>query len=142
MSGTTNGNGQHNEDDLLGQLLKIAADTAFVAGDVAHRQARLEQLVRTIPDIELAYGTDGNGIQNVPNVQGPGIQMAYDGDGTGADRSGRAWFNVPSRLKRPFTSKKLFSLATNRLCVTVSVPLFDADGAFAGVLAADIAVNE
>ena len=130
------------ESDLLGQLIHLAANPEFIVGDTSVRTNLLRILVGENPDVELAYVTDERGIQNVPNVMGAKIDLVYDGDGIGMDRSGRAWFHVPARLKRPFTSRKLISIATNRLCVTVAVPILTAEGALCGVLAVDMAVNE
>lgn len=130
------------ESILLEQLTELVSKTPFQQGNAALRHAMLEDILSLNEAIELAYAVDKKGVQNVANAVSKNTRVVYAGNGLGADRSGRAWFFVPTKLKRPFVSKKLISIATNKLCVTVSVPLFNSQGDFIGVVGADIAVTE
>jgi hypothetical protein len=61
-----------------------------------------------------------------------------DGGVAGADWSRRPWFQSVLESGEISVSDIYRSSATDSFCFTLSGPVFDAEGRFAGVLAADV----
>ena len=98
----------------------------------------LDIVFKAHPYFELIYELDRSGIQRYPNWINPRMRGRIKGGGAGIDRSSRPYYREVRDLLTPYVSSIYLSVASEDFCVTVSVPLTDAEGAFAGVLVADI----
>lgn len=130
------------EEDLLALLESlrfIAYRTDFLSGDTPQRHEILDFYVKKRPFVELAYMVDAKGVQTVPNAKGDGTIVHYEGDGLGQDLSQRAWFKNPVASGRPYISRGYVSMATNKVCLTISIPVYR-NGDLMAVVAADVVV--
>jgi hypothetical protein len=84
---------------------------------------------------ELLYFTNAKGVQISSNLWADGRE---DGSVHGKDWSTRPWFKSVVESGEVSVSDIYRSSATDSFCFTLSGPVFDARGNFAGVLAADV----
>jgi len=98
----------------------------------------LDAAFKDYPFFELIYELDSRGVQRYPNWVNPKMRGRITGGGVGIDRSSRSYFQTIRQTLAPNVSNIYVSSASEDFCVTVSVPLFDEQHAFSGVLVADI----
>lgn len=131
---------QQQLQKLQNELAMLVGTDQFLAANRETRHSILSNFVKRNHGVDLAYMVDDQGVQCLPNATATSTAIAYTGDGTGVDRSDRAWYAIPARTGRPYLSRKYLSVATGQLCMTVSVPVQDKGGSLLGIVAADLPV--
>jgi methyl-accepting chemotaxis protein len=122
-------------------IAALAASPDVLSFDPARQERALRQAVRDAPFVELLYLTDARGIQPVANVPRPGRETPEDARARGRDWSSRPWFTAAMELGALAISEVYVSQASGRRCLTVSMPLRDAEQAVVGVVAADVTLG-
>jgi len=105
-----------------------------------HQQS-LARIVEEHAYIELIYIVDHDGKMFSFNIAKQGVdnqEMLY----IGGDFSKRPWFVHAVDSRRPYISEVYKSLLTSEDCFTVSIGIFNADGACVGVLGLDVNARE
>jgi methyl-accepting chemotaxis protein len=102
----------------------------------------LSSLFSACPWFELLYLMDPNGTQVSSNVVNPAYASMVSSEGRGKSWRDRPYFSVPAGTGRGYISEIYMSVASKKLCLTVSVPLLRADSSLAGILAADLDVGD
>ncbi|MDQ8204092.1 methyl-accepting chemotaxis protein [Pelagicoccus sp. SDUM812003] len=117
---------------------QIASDREIRLGTASSRERRLAELVNQFPIFELMYMTDASGVQQTANVRNDGSKP--EREAIGKDWTRRDWFRraCDGRGEATAVSDIYRSVATDSFCFTVSRAILGADGAFEGVLAADV----
>ncbi|WP_414705740.1 PDC sensor domain-containing protein [Pseudomonas sp.] len=88
---------------------------------------------------ELLYMVDKNGVQISENV---GAEVdAKAPTCKGKNWAQRPWFREVAKNLSSYITPVYRSSATDAFCITVSVPIFAADGQLARVLAADVRLS-
>jgi hypothetical protein len=103
-------------------------------GRMGHEEA-MRRALRELKIFELLYLTDESGRQSTSNMWVDGRE---DASVCGHDWSSRPWFRSVLESGEICVSDIYRSSATDSFCFTLSGPIFDAHGDFAGVLAADV----
>ncbi|MBX5466047.1 MAG: hypothetical protein K6U14_00945 [Firmicutes bacterium] len=124
------------QEPLVQQLEALAAHPALKQGGAAATRY-LQAVVGTQPVFELLYLMDRRGVQVTPNVVHPSRQEVIAVEGLGVDRGQRPYFREAWDHAAPYVSPLYLSSATREWCLTVSVPVRDAEGRLTGILAAD-----
>jgi methyl-accepting chemotaxis protein len=122
-------------------IAALGASPDVLCLEPRRQEDALRRAARDAPFVELLYLTDARGIQPVPNVARPGRESPADARARGRDWSSRPWFTAAVELGALAISGVYVSQASGRRCITVSMPLRDADDAVLGVLAADVALD-
>ena len=102
--------------------------------DGVEMEARLAELCRREPALELLYVTDETGVQHTGNVSAAGCDASVKG----ADWRERRWFQDALADRKAYVSHLYRSVATGEFCFTVSAPLRNRAGRLLGVLGADV----
>jgi hypothetical protein len=121
-----------------GLVAELRTDPGLCSGEPARQERALRGAVDRCAFIELAYATDGRGIQTTRNVAPRGFQARYGESGAQRDWSTRPWFRGAMRSGSTFTSEIYRSAATDEFCLTVSAPFVLRSGGVRGVVALDI----
>ncbi|WP_304224791.1 methyl-accepting chemotaxis protein [Gracilinema caldarium] len=134
---TKTASGFHQE--AVREVQDLAADIPL---DRLHDKQRVNETLEKWSSrhglYELLYVLDAQGIQISHNVYAPNYRSLHDTtEGYRVDRSSKDYYRIPRQTKTPFVSNVYLSAATKALCMTVAVPLMEAD-AFKGVLCADV----
>ncbi len=120
-----------------------AEEVAPRAGHLEALGARVEEIVRESPFIELAYvaDTDGNVVTSFANPEwvGTGEQVAAITAGLNARE--RPWFQAVTRDGRSVITPLYESLLTGERCFTVAAPIRQPGGPLVGVLGLDVNVR-
>ncbi|MBG0790575.1 MAG: HAMP domain-containing protein [Desulfovibrionaceae bacterium] len=133
---------------LLGEgtVQKNVADLArtpeLASRDAAKVFAVLERIVLADPCLEMAWVTDGRGIQATDFAAAHAASAARAEGGKGSDRSHLDWFREPMRTSETFISNIYYSEAIEDYCLTISAPVRDGVEAIVGVLAVDVRHGE
>jgi Methyl-accepting chemotaxis protein len=93
------------------------------------------------PWFELLYLMDPSGTQISANVVNPKYRSAISSDARGKSWREKEYFSLPRETHRPYISDIYVSVASERLCLTVSIPIM-AGAELKGVLAADLDVDD
>ena len=107
----------------------------FSSGRRNEYESAMRNSVRSARIFELLYLTDAKGRQISSNIWSDGRE---DASVYGKDWSKRPWFCGVLNSGELSVSDIYRSSATDSFCFTLSGPVFDARGDFAGVLAADV----
>jgi hypothetical protein len=118
--------------NLFRQLLGM---DEFATGRREDCEAVMRKAVAQMRIFELIYMTDARGRQTSSNIWADGREDALV---CGADWSRRPWFASVLESGEVSVSDIYRSSATDSFCFTLSGPLFDMNGDFCGVLAADV----
>jgi methyl-accepting chemotaxis protein len=94
------------------------------------------------PWFELLYLMDADGTQVSSNMVNPAYAATVSSEGKGRSWREKPYFAAPRKTSSPYVSDIYLSVASRRLCLTVSLPLLSEDGSFAAVLAADLNVGD
>jgi methyl-accepting chemotaxis protein len=94
------------------------------------------------PWFELLYLMNASGLQVSSNVVNPAYASRITTEGRGKSWREKPYFFVPAKSSASYISDIYLSVASKRLCLTVSVPLLRRDSSLAGVLAADLDVGD
>lgn len=100
-----------------------------------HVQKELNSLKGAIPDAEVLYAIDSNGLQIVDNVS---KTKKLAKERKGIDRSDRAYFYKTIKERRCILTDPYPSLETNNLVVTASFPVYDEEDNLLYILCVDI----
>ncbi len=98
----------------------------------------LKKVEQTIPNCEVVYAIDGNGVQITENIS---KRTELQGKGKGRDRSDRAYFYRTRKEHRCKLTDPYPSLLTNELVVTASYPLYDSNGELVAIICVDISLK-
>lgn len=107
----------------------------FALGSRAECEGAMRRAVKTMRIFELLYLTDAHGRQVSSNVWSDG---RVDSSVYGSDWSSRTWFRSVMQSGEISVSDIYRSSASDSFCFTLSGPIFDYEGNFKGVLAADV----
>ena len=107
-------------------------------GDINYVLDKLNNFKQSIPNSEVVYALDSNGIQITDNISD---HKQLKGIGKGEDRSDRAYYyrtikNHSCTLTDPYPSQ-----ITNRMVVTSSFPIYDEEDNLLCVICVDITLN-
>lgn len=114
---------------------KVLGMNEFSTGNRRDYEAAMHKALRDMRIFELFYLTDATGRQITSNMWHDGRE---DADVYGKNWSNRPWFKSVIESGEISVSDIYRSSATDSFCFTLSGPIFDAGGEFAGVLAADV----
>ncbi|MDR2199994.1 MAG: histone-lysine N-methyltransferase [Deltaproteobacteria bacterium] len=134
-------------DRLKEQAREIASE--LVEGMIRHPVIRsmdpekqeplMEKWVTEIPFVQFIYVTDHRGFKTTKNVSSRGEKKLYAGkQDVGFNLSDRTWFVKPKEDGLVHLTDFYTSRFTQALCLTVSGPVLNMEGDFAGVLGLDI----
>lgn len=98
-------------------------------------EKQLKNLKNSIPNAEVAYVLDSNGIQMTDNIS---KDKRLRNQGKGEDRSDRAYFYRTFSEHRCVLTDPYPSLGTNKLVVTSSFPIYDDEDNLLFILCVDI----
>ncbi|CAA6806924.1 MAG: N-linked glycosylation glycosyltransferase PglG [uncultured Sulfurovum sp.] len=103
-----------------------------------HVNKQLLGLKEAVPDGEVFYAVDGNGVQISTNVS---KNKKLHGEREGIDRSERAYFYKTVAEKRCVLTDPYPSLATNNMVITASFPVYNDDAELLYILCLDITLE-
>ncbi|MDR1166099.1 MAG: histone-lysine N-methyltransferase [Deltaproteobacteria bacterium] len=122
--------------DLVLQMIENPLTRSM---EPAKQEPLMEKWAEEIPFVQFMYITDGQGIMTTRNVAASADRELYQGEQeVGANLSDRVWFAKPKEDGRVHVTDFYTSRFTGALCITVSGPIKNASGQFAGVLGLDI----
>ncbi len=99
---------------------------------------KIENLQEALPQSEVIYAIDGNGIQIVDNIsKNPKLR----GFGKGEDRSDRAYYYKTRQEHRCMLTDPYPSLISNELVVTATFPLYDKEDNLLAIICVDITLK-
>jgi len=98
-------------------------------------EKQLENLKNSIPNAEVAYALDLNGIQITNNIS---TDRRLKNQGKGEDRSDRAYFYRTLSEHRCVLTDPYPSFGTNKLVATASFPIYDDEDNLLFILCVDI----
>lgn len=102
---------------------------------LAQLEKQLKNLQQSIPQSEVVYALDANGIQIVDNISS---DRALHGHGKGEERSNRAYFYRTFSEHRCVLTDPYPSLESNNLVVTSSFPIYDEHNNLLYIICMDI----
>jgi methyl-accepting chemotaxis protein len=103
----------------------------------------LEELLKQVPFVEMAYFVDVTGATAILCFQGrvPEAQRARAARAREADLRHRPWYRGVLRQGRTVLIPPYDSIPTGEACLTAASPLYGPDGELLGVLGIDVNVN-
>lgn len=106
-------------------------------------EMQMASLLDEYPFIQYIYLTDGNGRLITWQVSHPEDKSKYKKEiQKGNDLSDREWYKVPIQTGKLHITNFYRSMFTDKLCLTVSSPVLDANDEINGILGADIRFEE
>ncbi len=99
---------------------------------------KIEDLLEALPQSEVIYAIDGNGIQMVDNISN---NSKLRGFGKGEDRSDRAYYYKTLQEHRCMLTDPYPSLVSNELVVTATFPLYDKNDNLLAIICVDITLK-
>jgi hypothetical protein len=99
---------------------------------------RIDKLKEALPNADVIYAIDGNGIQMVDNISTKGKLKGF---GKGEDRSDRAYYYKTIKEHRCMLTDPYPSLISNDLVVTATFPLYDKDDNLLAIICIDITLQ-
>jgi hypothetical protein len=112
------------------------------SGDGRRQTEALRDVLRRNRSVELAYITNAEGIQTLPNVTRQNLQATWGGAGKARNWSTRSWFLGAKHTQGVYLSDIYRSDATDEFCLTAAATFTDARGDVAGVVALDVNFRE
>jgi len=100
--------------------------------------SKIKDLKEALPQSEVIYAIDGNGIQIVNNISS---NTKLDGFGKGDNRSDRAYFYKTIEEHRCMLTDPYPSLVSNELVITATFPLYDKDNNVLAIICIDITLK-
>ncbi|MBO4313495.1 MAG: histone-lysine N-methyltransferase [Desulfovibrio sp.] len=122
-------------------ILRLAKSTEMLGFD-RKACARLDNFSREYPFIQYLYLTDDKGSLKCATITDPAYREKYEALPIGFDFSQREWFTVPMRTGDLHIMDVYQSQFTEKLIITVSCAVTDADDRIVGVLGADIQLEQ
>ena len=98
----------------------------------------IENLKEALPQSEVIFAIDGNGIQMVDNIS---KKSKLNGFGKGDNRSDRAYYYKTINEHRCMLTDPYPSLVSNELVVTATFPLYDSDDNLLLIICIDITLK-
>jgi len=99
---------------------------------------KIKTFQKALPQSEVIYVLDGNGIQIIDNISK--ISKLH-GFGKGDDRSNRAYYYRTLKEHRCILTDPYPSLVSNRLVVTATFPIYDKENNLLYIICVDISLN-
>ncbi len=90
------------------------------------------------PFFEVIFELEPSGLQRYANWINPNMYGKIKAGGAGIDRIQQVYCSVVQQTLAPYISSIYLSTATEDFCLTVAVPILDAQHALQGILVADI----
>ncbi|MDK2922474.1 MAG: citrate (Re)-synthase [Desulfonauticus sp.] len=110
--------------------------------DVQLVEPLLSHFLDEYPFIQYIYLTDNKGKLLTFKVSDPKYLKNYEQMPIGTDLSNREWFIVPMQSGKLHITDFYRSMFTGKLCLTVSIPIFDEKDEIKAILGADIRFEE
>jgi len=98
----------------------------------------IENLKEALPQSEVVFAIDGNGVQIVDNIS---KNSKLNGFGKGDNRSDRAYYYKTINEHRCMLTDPYPSLVSNELVVTATFPLYDSDDNLLLIICIDITLK-
>ncbi|MFO8056048.1 MAG: cache domain-containing protein [bacterium] len=134
---------KHAEHLAMEQVEQIIETDDLRSMEAERIEPALAGLLKDSPYIQYAYVVDLDGKLRTRPVTHPGDKHAFSDEVIGSDYSNRQWFKTALEDGKVHVTDFYTSRITNRLCVTVSGPILDREGAeIAGVLGVDMMFEE
>jgi len=99
---------------------------------------KIKNLKEALPNSEVIYAIDGNGIQMIDNISS---NPKLNGFGKGEDRSDRAYYYKTLKEHRCMLTDPYPSLVSNELVVTATFPLYDKNNNLLAIICVDITLK-
>jgi len=99
---------------------------------------KIKDIKDALPQSEVIYAIDGNGIQMVNNIS---TKAKLNGFGKGDNRSDRAYYYKTLEEHRCILTDPYPSLISNELVVTATFPLYDKDNNVLAIICIDITLK-
>lgn len=117
--------------DFVSEAYSLTEQVALnINSDPKNQEKTLMNLYNKHTYFELLYIQDSKGMQTAKT------------SGQLRNISNRWWFVKAKDEQAPFVSKSYYSIATNMPVSTIAIPIYDDNEQFAGVMAADIKLDE
>ena len=120
---------------ILSRNISQQLESGMTVEDIVKKIKNLKQ---ALPKNEVIYAIDGKGIQIVDNIS---FDPKLNGIGKGDDRSDRAYYYRTLKEHRCILTDPYPSLTSNKLVVTASFPLYDADDNLLCIICVDITLQ-
>jgi isopropylmalate/homocitrate/citramalate synthase len=122
--------------DLVHSMIENAEIRSM---DPKRQEPVMVKWVTDIPFVQFMYVTDSKGIKITKNIAAAHEKKKYEGkQDVGFNLSDRIWFVKPMEDGQVHVTDFYTSRFTSALCITVSGPIKNSAGEFAGVLGLDI----
>jgi methyl-accepting chemotaxis protein len=122
-------------------LEELVVDSDLVSFEQERQETAMRRFIKNHPAFELLYVTDLSGSQVTRNISAHNFEAAYRTNGLGSDWSKRPWFQGARASKATFVSDIYRSAASGQFCFTVARLITNASARAAGVLGADVRVE-
>lgn len=122
-------------------ISKLATDCS-IAGSGSEKYPWMAEALRKFPFIQYMSLVDTEGQLLASAVLDPQYKAKYESLPLGFNFSAREWFQVPMKTGKLHVMDIYQSHFTDKLIISVSVPVTDDEGAMTGVLAIDIQFEE
>ena len=124
---------------LCYMISRHASNVGLTQKNLAEHTAKeLQALKVVLPDAEVFYAVDKDGIQISSNVS---KNKRLNGEREGIDRSDRAYFYKTVDEQRCVLTDPYPSLATNNMVITASYPVYDDEKNLLYILCVDITLD-
>lgn len=126
-------------EKMARHLIEDLVETKEIKSLDPDRQAdRLEEFLKLHQFIQFIYFVGRNGQKTTRTIVHPPDVELFKKLPPDENYSDRAWFKGAAETGEAFVSDFYTSKLTNKLCITVAVPLKDSSGKLLGLLGADI----
>ena len=123
-------------------VLTLAEDPEVLSLDTKRVLGAIKAVLKRYPFIQYLYLVDTKGVLVTGSISDPELKAKYKAYEPGKDLSDREWFVAPMQSGRLNITDFYRSFITGKLCLTVSVPIFDAQDDIRGIIGADIRFEE
>lgn len=126
-----------HHDELL-SILKSTINWAAVPSLLSNVEDRkmMELILKKFDFLSMVYVLDNNGVQKGNTYYKKGNKILKKDDNN-VERNHRAYYTETVESKTENLTEPYFSTFTGEICVTVSVPIFDGNNVFLGMIVAD-----
>lgn len=123
-------------------MLKLSENPEILSLDTQRVASALNMVLEKYPFIQYLYLVDPTGKLVTSSISHPEDKGKYKAYDPGKDLSDREWFIAPMQTGKLNITDFYRSFITGKLCLTVSMPVFDAQDDIQAVLGADIRFEE
>ncbi len=121
---------------------RLASLPEIHSNDRNRQEEIMAKAVKENHFIELIYLTNAGGTQVTDNIYSEKACKESNPKGINENWGYKEWFSIPKSTKQPYISKVYRSSATGNFCFTVSVPIYNKDMDFTGILGIDVNVAD